>query len=513
MMREKNQQILRAIGGLDDRLIQEAAPQGRVSRFQPRRIVAVAAAAVLAVALATGALAAGVPGFRAWLFGESGLGAGLTEIVAQAQADQTRLEVLGAMSDGAAATVYFTLADESGEGRMDGDLSVHVTPSLRPAGAGDQEAWTTLQNGYWTKVLSVDQETGTALCRLDVDTGGLDLSGMELGLTLYNYTVSSADPYVPLDLSLADADQETLPIDRVYQVEYEDGHFVLRDFLSLEEQLERDAPLQESGAGGVLDYASDGQGGWVVLRPREDGSLPAGITAMGFIDGKLHLQSKGGGVSGEEGATDQFDLHCADAGKGQETALWLARQNANGDLATDAEMELGGYKALWINTFDLDENGAVRFNPVFMGDGADIYTEYVFDVTPQDFADFEFYGVQVHTALYRPALSVTVPLGESLAGQTVSYAARGFDRVDATPISVFLTGKRSAFLPVQTVELVYGGEVVPARLFSPGGLYRTAADQVDPDEDVTAGYVLDGAPRDPAQLTAIRLDGVEIPLA
>lgn len=381
------------------------APEKPAKRTRPlRRAVTAAAACALALALSVTALAAGIPDFRAWLFGpDSGVADTLTPVDAAGSNDGLTLEVLGATGDKNNVCVYFTLQDTIGENRLNGDMDVVASAKLNDEYPEREDV---IEGGMKrsTEVVKYDPETQTALCKYQMTTGKLwdyskmdfadepyDATGAEVRLRVTRVIVTNGEfENVPLDIPTLGSTSETLPISNIQHRKITSSE----QFQHVIESVET-TPVDEVQDGSSLENFRDETGKVVMLKPGEgvviEGREYAQITAVGFIGGKLHIQGRSFETLANQFAntpvytTNLFSVFCADAGE-------PLPQPSSGDY---------GYKSRGITFFHVKEDGTAEMgmaeNDAALAAG-EYYWEEVFDIGPDELENFDFYAKGASTA-------------------------------------------------------------------------------------------------------------------
>lgn len=377
------------------------ASETPVRRIRPlRRIAAAAVACVLVLALSVTALAAGIPDFRAWLFGpESGVADALTPVNAAGGNDGLSLEVLGATGDKNNVCVYFTLQDAAGENRLREDMDVIASVKLNDEYPEREDV---IEGGMEisTEVVKYDPETQTALCKFQMTTGKLwDDSKMDFADEPYDATgaivrmritrlIVTNDEFKDalLELPALEATAETLPISEIRNTKVTTAE----EFTHVVESDET-VPVDEAMDDPALEKFRDETGKAVVLKPGEgvvvEGREYAQITAVGFIGGKLHIQGRSFETVEETFGnspvytSDFFKVSCADAGN----PLSSLNGTENGEY---------GYRSQGISTFHIQEDGTADFGMAM--DESELaadeyYWEEVFDIGPDELENFDFY--------------------------------------------------------------------------------------------------------------------------
>ena len=500
-----------------------------------RHALTAVAALVLVLALSVGAMAAAIPGFRDMLFGtKDPRFAGLSEIVATGEANGMELEVLGAMGNEAGFTAYFTLRDTTGKGRVTASTFASVDVQLNGEYPPD-DLLNNVYGGMSKRVTAVafDEATSTMLYRCTFLTGAANADdwfrGIRTGET-YNAenasvrlwlkrVINSTTESVPLDLSSFEINGETTPITQAYALS-QDGKY---DLTSLEEYLSCetgfDADFESLGGFSreeVLQCQVDENGNAVVLTPGEPvavgGVDSPQITAVGFIDGKLHIQVLQGPA---------FGLICTDRGAGMPDWEELSR-GLNGPMVS-TEKEL--YKRLnsAFKTFSVGEDGTACW-------GKSGYAELVFDVSPEEVENYDFYLFSSTSSIETPAPIITVDfdLADSLpaeqrefgavsideirkstkntAGMTVS-AEVTLDSVTANAVGVTVSGKRADLRGLESMTLLSPTAEYPLdRVLSHSESQFSAED----DDDLTLTLTSAGAPIPVKEIVAVQINGERV---
>lgn len=488
--------------------------------LRAKRMVTAAAACVLVMALSVTALAAALPGFREMLFGKgSPVADSLMPVVAEGEQDGMRMEVLGAMGDETNITAYFTLQDLTGQGRVNAETTVAARARLN----GEYpEVENVVEGGMARRaqILDYDEETQTALCRLDMTTGKYRLpDSMEMSDEPYNAENAKVElsvvqlwnsqydlDFEPVDLAALGISNDTTPIARAYnltQIAGEDP-----EFLTVEEHLTEIAEMTGSD---TLKYQYNESGAPVVLTPREpvavNGVDYALITGVGFIDGKLHVQMM------ETWPAKDFskgiNLFCTDKGAG---APEFDKKSGYISGMIDGSEELQ-YKCLSIaySMFDIGEDGCAQW----LSNAEKRYMEYVYDIGPDELDDYDFYFSAARNTAHRFNLRAGFDLAESLPGGQKDFGEVlcGDIRIaelTVNPIGVSISGTRGSLRGLRDMELVSADAVYP--LSSIGG--QGAMKDVYAEEDaVSIKLAADAAPIPVDKIIAVRINGQEIPLA
>lgn len=504
-----------------------AAPRARGTK----RLAAAALACVLVLAVSMTALAA-FPGFRELLFGEnSPVGESLTPVTTVSEKDGLRLEVLGAMSDKSNVIVYFTLQDTEGENRLGSDMYLSVFAKLN--GEYPEEAWEKTQdNGKndYASVLDYDPETQTAFCRYEMTTGEkhdvtgaageeYDATGASVQLWLDRIWYQTRSEFTTLELSGVPLTGETLPV-----AYYQTWFTALND--QGEQYMKKDGLLPPAPDGEATGLFNDFRGNFdengrpVVLKPgeplleTEDGS--AAVTAVGLLDGKLHIQTRDQAWSkGDLNGTVCFaDVRLAPLGEGQALEKELEEHQIGRWVDPELMEKLDRFSSGYGNHFTIDEEGQVIWNAYAMIDaGETYYTEAIFEIgSAEELAQYdclvEFRENKGMTIDLRTEEFSTV--GE-LAKSTASYhdlqaGDIAIDTLDITALGVYASGWNSDMKKIKTLELVCGGESFPYSISYNNNYERE-------DMSFTMKFISDGVPVEPEAVTAVRINGEEIPLS
>lgn len=460
-----------------------------VSRLERKKFfhkpLRIALACILVAALSVTAFAAGSRDFRETLFGPGSVLAGvLNPSEASAEREGLRVEVLGTVGDAHNFMVYYTLQDTKEQNRLSGDMSVKDFVQLNGEYPPAEEI-RFHQEGMTqrTKVLDYDEETQTALCRLTMTVDEYNAMGARARLSLREISASQENrewfPYAKIDLEQADLTEETLS--------------VVRGAVSADEEEQ------------------------IVLKPGDGFTLPglefSPITAVGFADGRLHIQIC---RPAQEGYTpaNVLEIQCADAGEGE--AVAEALQNPPETLGTmDPDWyALRVYKEKDMITFCLDEEGRA----VIPEDGREQYVEYVFDVTPETLSAFEFFGRGFSSDgshIIPVDLSVDFTLNGRLPESMAFFSGvqvedKTIETLEITPACVYLTGTRRDLSGIDSLELVSGDKTTEYRfVYAPCEFYQETDGSGD---SVTVKYLTTDPLIEPTAVTALRIGDSEIPL-
>jgi len=519
--------------------------------LRAKRIVTVAAACVLVMALSVTALAAALPGFREMLFGKgSPVADSLMPVMAEGEQDGIRLEVLGAMGDKSNIVAYFTLQDRDGLNRLSGDLSVVASAKLNNE-YPEREDVQDDGMAYHTCVLDYDEETQTAFCRFEMAAGVLYPDYPENQSDSQPYNAANADirlrirkiatesetfDYLPIEFTTEDLTTETLPVARVHhdvvRSEKEGVFETIPGFCTVEEaeadDAEMRAQMEEQGQDyfslPIFEYCRDENGSPVVLKPGEPIS-PAGadfirVTAVGFIDGKLHVQYREN-VYRQNSENQNFNLVCADAGQGRAVAEQLASRHPD-EIMAAADNELRMYKYLQTgSSFDFDEEGHVQWGAYYAAvrDQAGYrYREEVYDIGPEELEDYEFFAYASRSSNRLTDITAEFSLAENLPESTASFGPIETEDIaiaamDVTPMGVYLTGTRKGMQNIDSLEFICKGRRCSYHAVGSRGTYVNSATTRFEDSAASIKLMADNAPVDPREITAVRINGREIPLA
>lgn len=529
--------------------------------LRPRRALIAAAALALAVCLSLTAVAAGVPGFREMLFGkETPFSWALTPQIASAEKDGIRLEILGSMAQEDCLTVYYTLQDVEGLGRISDQIS--PLPMLYVDGEFAYE----MNAGHQKQVMHYDPETQTVLCRKDwanlydnenqpLHLGDNCQIKMEINFLI---RLEHTWDYIPLDLTPVE-DPETITVENPYEnasgnifmpVKDDEGNDVLDEKgnvvyeeLTMAEYMEY---LANQAKAMGYDFPIKTQ--FTFLKPGEaapvSGLEDLSVTACGFLDGSLHLQINEEAFYSTGNTGKLYDVLVAEVGNGQNIANQLSeifQTTAPGAGWSGRALDLA-VNRLRVNEggefFCLDENGEA-VSSYNSENYVPQYHELVFKIGPEELDQYEFYIRAIENTTMEVGLSAEFPLGQGQQSSSVTFGTTEINgvqlgKVIVTPMCITLE------TPVQTSEENYWSEQAQAGFFaakpldeiqkleivcgnkitvyqaiesSSGCKYIDSADS--PPGYAWVDYVnlfTDGSPVDPSAVTAIRYKGQEIPL-
>jgi len=515
------------------RMLEEDWKRAPSKPRKARHAAVVAAVCVLVVALSVTAAAAAFPGFREMLFGKgSPVAEVLQPVSVTAEENGIEMEVLGAMGDKGNVIAYFTLRDAEGLNRLSQEMSVNAYAKLNGEYPPD-ELVTGAGRNTVTSVLDYNEESQTAFCKFEMITGAMDYAdstaepydatGASVRLRIMRIWHKARDEYVPVDISAVELTTETLPVTHTHDWKLVDdeygGHLEDQGLLTVEEA--QAALAAGTGPNELAPYYSftecrDENGAPVVLKPGKgiplDDDDGYGITAVGFIGGKLHVQYKmQPWTNGVDGILKGTSLSCVPAGEGRQLAEQLS---ANGVWGADPDLiEKLNRHLVWINYFEVDESGQVIWdmNSEHVT-GNDCYKEAVFSIGPEELADNELLAeLYENVALRTNLCTEDFVLDSALAQNAASYSGLtadgiSIDGLDITALGVYVNGPSGEMKKVKTLELLCGGESFPYSM-NYSWWYDGEAKQT-----VTIKFIAQGPAVEPKKVTAVRINGEEIPL-
>lgn len=462
----------------------------------------------------------------------------LTPLSVTQEKDGLELNFLGYQSSQRCLSLYYTLRDTAGQNRLAGqmyqmiDITIHKNKGVWSGG-----------NIPAFYVLDYDEDTQTATCRADImDLGEEEfpMEGAKVQFTLEGLNVFQDEcAYAPLDLDESQFTQETLPIELYFDANHSFGE---TDIVEIDKALtpaREENGLLYTGMGLFLDSYLDENGDPVVLKPGELQELPMtdpadlSLSAVGFIDDQLTIQLK----SGWQMPGTDVEVICVPAGQGRKISRQIQRDTNSGQLgmrSVDALFLVGNQRNTNLG-FALGESGDVRDKVVLGGVG---YWETRFQVSPDELDDYDFFVRWMTNTHVEADLSATISLGDSLPGGTNYYDSveigdMKLDWIAVTPLGVVAAGPQheryGGIGKVRSLELVCGGKAIPFR-YQENGFYGNAllsenagnsssfggtAGSAWPYNNYSAAsstFFAKGEPADLSKLTAIRIDGKEVPL-
>ncbi len=498
-----------------------------------KRIVTAALACVLVMALSVTALASAFPGFRELLFGKSSpVAESLAPVAASGEWNGIRMEVLGAMGDGNHVIAYFTLQDLEERNRLGETMSVIAGAVLN----GEYpETENVIEGGMAqsAQVLEYNRETQTAFCRFDLTTGRYWLPGSANERSSEAYSAANASvelcvrrifvaegssEYVPLSFPEKTLTTETLPVARVYDTTGNTARFLIVEEAEAADTEIRGQLAEQGQEMPGMPFFEQYRGEEdvpVVLKPVWSVSPESAdfveITAAGFLHGKFHIQYRYKNTdSGSQ--RHSFRIVCANAGQGEAVARQLGNAGSEKMLAVE-ENDLLGYKRLdAVAVFDLNENGMVQWGSPYSA-AKDCYEEIVFDINPEELMDYEFFAMIFCSREETLRIPVKFDLQESLAESTASFGpvegeSFSLEAIDITPLGVYLRGARDQLSGMESLDFVCGEKAYSYHaVTTPYEFFRG-----DNDTSAVVKLMVTGAPVDPQEVTAVRVNGEKIPL-
>lgn len=502
-----------------------------------RRVLSMAVAVVLVVCLSLTAVAAAVPDFRQMLFGEeTPFNWALTSQSSSGEKNGIRMEILGTMAQEDCLTVYYTLQDTEGLGRVTDQITPAVMLYI------NDEYVVNSTPAVQKQVLDYDPETQTAFCRTDwsnmqaYDGKRIFLDG-DCQVRMHLIDISRLEQewdYIPLDLSPV-MDPEMALIDlEVSQVHLLDVYPEGLGSLTLGEFLAGESFFDEEGNPATLK-----PGEAVPITEMEDLSL----TACGYMGGALHVQFRDGfprPLDISDQRNRQYDLVATESGTGQDIAGKIAdltHASAPGMVWTDRTLDLDINRLRELYGMEQSFNLSSQGSPVFF-DGDPDYRELTFHIAPEDFDQYEFFIRASEVATLQMNLELDFPLGESQFSDSAVFGAAEADgiqlgRIIVTPMCVTLESpvvtaaynaqkEKNGFYSSSPLESITELEIICGNKST---IYYRAMDAItsgrsldNPDSWEIDGWVeyanffTDGSPITPSDITAIRCNGQDIPL-
>lgn len=499
-----------------------------------KRLAAAALACVLVLAVSMTALAA-FPGFRELLFGEnSPVGESLTPVTTVSEKDGLRLEVLGAMGNEKGFTAYFTLRDTAGKGRVTAGSVVSPRAQLN----GEYPPDDLLNNMYGGMVrkaeaVGFDSETDTALYRFTMLTGDPDDTAWFQGVRsggAYNAEnarvklsvdrIVNSQPNVDrkkLDLSLFELSDKTTPVAKFYQsyvspealegISPKESGFLTPEeyFAAREKEKELLGELDVGVAEEALRYQYDENGTLSVLTPGEPVTIGGGaaITKVGFLGGRLHIQLRHSGSSAADTA-----LYCTDKGAGvseiQEKSRYISASVDGNEAALYKQPTIA------FSYFDMSGSGEVLWGKT----SGERYQEYVFDISPSELDDYDFYFSTYQHKTHRAQLTATFDLTNSLpAGGadfgTIECGGISIDKMSVTPIGVILSGKKGELRGLKSIRLWSNDTSYPLCLIGDDNDIRLPSSDED---ELTLKLTSAGAPIPVEEITVVEINEIKAEL-
>ncbi len=339
-----NDKIIEAVGMIDEELIAEARTPNKIYKFSAKKIVAVTIAAVLCLTLAINAAAMAYGTSvdeMLYAFFPSAVQA-FTPVRLSCEYDGIRMEVISAEIDGDEAKVYISMQDLEGD-RIDRSVDIFDSGNIR----------TPHDVSGSCQKLGFDEETKTVYFMVSLK----HMNGENFRKDKVTFSVSKAltnkihysGIIEDIDLSTAEQNPETAVLNE--HAYYQNGDVYSEAFEYLIPQ-------------GMLSNFTPG----------------VYISAIGFIDGKLHVQT----CLGDTGKTDNhgfYDLVHKDGTVISEDDMEYA---ASQNIAW-WEYEGAYITAVYLNPWDYEE--------VFEAPGENItYHETVFNISPKEVANYRLYA-------------------------------------------------------------------------------------------------------------------------
>lgn len=520
--------------GLSQRLLEGAGKAGRASS-RPRvgkLALQTAIFAVLAVAASITALAAALPGFRAWLFGpDSGLGDFLRETAAVTQADGFQVEVLGSITDQGNVVVYYTLRDAAGQGRLSMDVLVESSAGFTGKDHLAIEAGSYLLNTH-TEVLDYEPDSQSLLCRLSIAINqewlsenagslfGYQAEGSEVQLYVNRIRTRDEREYFTLPLSQLILTEETLPIRFVRNNtvdEQKDGRFLFgSDEFITPEEYSAQAGSYTGLFHDLMNFAHfrDDSGVPSVLKPLDpERRQQEWLYAAGFLNDELHVQVRPllDYQSGEE-HTGVSGVYCTESG-GEDELIRLVESAAK-EWKRDARFySRANQDLIYSEIFEIDESEQVIYSNS-MNDH-DNRQEYCFSLSPEELEGHSLVACYQSTKDVYPGLATgsfplgDQPLGEAQAFSSLNLGGIQIDRLRVSPLGVIFVGPWEELIKIESLEVVSGSRSASCSLASN---ISWSQRKDNPEQAASVTFFVDSVPVDMEGLTALRVNGQEFPL-
>lgn len=522
--------------GLPQRLL-EGVQEANKHRASPRPragklVFQVVVFAILAAVVSVTALAAALPGFRSWLFGpDSGLEGSLRETAVVTQADGFRVEVLGSITDQGNVVVYYSLQDAAGEGRL--GMDVLVDSSAEFTGENQLVVETgSRQLSAHTEVLDYEPDSQSLLCRLSIALNqdwltenagslfGYQAEGSKVRVYVNSIRVRDEREYFTLPLSRLTLTGETLPISlvRINTVEeLKDGRFTFgEDEYLTPEEYSTQKDFYTGLSHDIISFAHfrDEAGTPSVLKPLEqDRRQWDWLYAAGFMNNELHVQVQPwlSHQSGEEHA-GVSGVYCTESG-GEEQLIRLLESAAK-DWKRDAKFYSQASRDLvYSEVFEIDGEGRAIYSDAI--NDHDNREEYCFSLSPEELESHSLVVCHQDTRDIYPGLVTEFfplgdqPLSEAQAFSNLELGGIQIDRLRVSPLGVILVGRWEELMKIESLEVVSGDQSASCSLASNIGWYYW---NDTPERVVSVSYFVDSVPVDMDSLTALRVNGQELPL-
>lgn len=455
-----------------------------------RRPLTLLLSALLFLALSVSVLAAAVPSFREFLFGpDSGLAEHLQEVQASTVDDGIRMDVLGTVNDQNNFAVYFTLTDESGEHRLNPDMEVNLWPRLNNRFPPQNNVLPD-DTDFAVEIMDFAEETNTLLCRF-LFAGPIDVSGADLLLSIKEIRLME-ETCEKIELPEMAYTEETIPASKNY-LNKEKEWFGSASFHT--------SYLDESGKLAFLKPVTDS----VITVPDAE---YFGISAWGYVNGVLRIQT-GCDISAGIDELAGGLIRCTD--KGGEAPV-LDSEHPSGLMISFEESKRLAYKMAGneIMGFDYRETAGEAEPPL---NRPGFYCEQVFEIPEKELGNYDFYACTGRKTMSLTGnWRISLKLGNGsqtvrvLTGLEMENGAV-LERLEITPMGIYVSGSRAAVNSVKEVELTCDGEETEYLLAqrSTESLHRKL-------ETYSAKFIAKKAPADLSKAESLMLNGKMIPL-
>ena len=378
---------------------------------------AVAAALCLFLTCSVTVLAASVPSVNDWIYKWNPRFAQMLYPIQKSSEDQgIKLEILSAANDDHNIVVYFSIQDMEGKGRVDANLdlcdSEHVEGPL----------------AFGTEIIDYDEKTSTAYYKMH-GSGGKDMSNQMVTFSLSSLMSNKVtyDWYdTKIDLTtLLSQEAESLSLS---QVEFQGGSAFLDPQTEIQEGYDKvlKPDAMNIPLGGDIDFVT--------------------ISNIGFVDGKLHIQTKW---------TKSFDNH---------GDLWLLDEK--GVVGDEAAGNAIPYNNLYFMTKEDEES---QSDHTTMHWESQRYIEYIYDIgSVEELAGYNLWGWFVKDGMFTDGnWKVNFRTANVEMDSLIIRDLEGIGEcVEITPFGIYIEGYGGSYDEANLTILLKDGSVLEYSHFS-----------------------------------------------
>lgn len=392
---------------LSEKILQQTTGRG-MQKEKTRRLglkgAVVAAAFCLILTCSVTALAASVPFVNDWLYKFNPQFAQFLYPIQKSSEDQgIKLEILSAANDNHNIVIYFSIQDLEGKGRVNENLDLCDSEYVEGPFA------------FGTELIAYDEKTNTAYYKMH-GSGGKDMSNRMVTFSISSLMSNKVTyDWYDTKIDLASLLSREAEIISLSEVEFHGGsdRVLKPDVMNV--------PL-----GGDIDFVT--------------------ISNIGFVDGKLHIQTKW---------TKSFDNH---------GDLWLLdEKGVVGDEAAG--------KAIFYNTlyFMTKEDTESQKDHVTKHWESQRHVEYIYDVgSIEELAGYNLWGWFVKDGIFVDgSWKINFRMSDVEKDSLIIRDLKGIGEcIEITPLGIYIEGYHGSYDEANLAIMLKDGSVLEYSQFS-----------------------------------------------